>query len=496
MPEIIGTKWGEKGLGNPGGVVTWSIAGAGEGIGRFGAGSSRSQNPDNLFTFDYRQVISDAFAQWSAHGDIEFIQVKDGGGSAGSSGTADIRIFFGAIPGNVIGYAFFPTRSPSAIAGDVLIDTLENFNSNQTLFRGLILHELGHSLGLGHVASGSVMTPQIMLTTLQADDILGISQIYGAQDGAAPVYNVRGAGKFEILGGPDDLIVNGNGNRNVIIGSASDEEINGAGGRDKLFGGDGDDTLNGGTGKDTLMSGAGADVMNGGDGKDTVDYIEATSGIILDMQQTSGSAGDALGDVLNDIERVLGSQFDDMILGDAADNFLHGRNGNDTLGGRDGEDTLRGHKGDDELNGGDGNDLLEGSVGADVLRGDGDNDTLRGNGGDDTLEGGAGDDNLNGGGGRDVLIGGAGNDKLNGSRSADTFVFADGHGNDTIAGFNVASKLELIDLSGVTALSDFDDVRVASSNTAAGVLINTGGGDSILIAGVNLGALGADEFLF
>ena len=96
----------------------------------------------------------------------------------------------------------------------------------------------------------------------------------------------------------------------------------------------------------------------------------------------------------------------------------------------------------------------------------------------------------------DIIDGGSGNDWLNGGLGGDRFVFTDGHGDDTIRGFNVASRHEVIDLSGVSAINSLADVRAAATNTLNGVRIDTGGGDSILVFGIGLNALGADEFLF
>ena len=178
------------------------------------------------------------------------------------------------------------------------------------------------------------MTPQISLATLQADDIDGIQQIYGVQDGADPVLNVRGGGRFNILEGLDGLTVQGNARNNVIIGADGDETINGGSGADRLRGKDGADELNGGNGSDTLGGGAGADVMNGGWGNDVADYGDSASAIVLDLLAASGTAGDALGDTLISIERIFGSLHGDTILGDNDNNFIAGGGGADTLEGR------------------------------------------------------------------------------------------------------------------------------------------------------------------
>ncbi|MEE8757147.1 MAG: hypothetical protein SOH71_22960, partial [Rahnella inusitata] len=72
------------------------------------------------------------------------------------------------------------------------------------------------------------------------------------------------------------------------------------------------------------------------------------------------------------------------------------------------------------------------------------NDSLNGWAFKDLLTGGAGDDTLNGNGGHDILDGGTGNDRLSGGDSeSDTYLFAAGHGKDTV--YEFASKEEQSD---------------------------------------------------
>ncbi|WP_425423489.1 calcium-binding protein, partial [Stenoxybacter acetivorans] len=104
--------------------------------------------------------------------------------------------------------------------------------------------------------------------------------------------------------------------------------------------------------------------------------------------------------------------------------IIFGTEQNDTLNGNENNNVIIGGEGDDKLYGGNALDTLIGGAG---------NDTLTSYGGNDVLDGGAGDDKLYGGSGADTLIGGAGNDDLSGSYHGDTYLFAKGHGQDTVS---------------------------------------------------------------
>lgn len=300
MANIIGSKWGSSELGTAGGIVTWSLAAAGTDISRFSVGNGVSTTGDTFLDYDYEQVISDAFSEWSRYGDIEFQQVEDQGGAAGVGADADIRIYFGAIPGGTAGYAFYPSYYGSAIGGDILLDTLDRFNTDPLLFASVVLHEIGHSLGLGHVDSDSIMTARVKKIGLQADDIAGIQEIYGVQDAsdapadappqeAPPVEDPAHEEPpaedqahdhdhdhhhdpdhdhpiTEELSGPFTMI--GDDDNNKIVGTGEADAFNGAGGNDKLIGGGGDDMLVGMAGKDVLKGGKGNDTLEGGDQDD------------------------------------------------------------------------------------------------------------------------------------------------------------------------------------------------------------------------------------
>lgn len=144
----------------------------------------------------------------------------------------------------------------------------------------------------------------------------------------------------------DDILVGDDGG-NDIRGGGGDDRIRGNAGDDHLTGGAGNDDLRGGAGDDHLTGGAGGDELDGGDGLDTADYSRSGSGVTVNLEDGTGTGGDAEGDLLFDIENVIGSAFDDRLTGDAEDNVLTGGAGNDTLTGGAGRDRLAGGAGDD-----------------------------------------------------------------------------------------------------------------------------------------------------
>ncbi len=98
-----------------------------------------------------------------------------------------------------------------------------------------------------------------------------------------------------------------------------------------------------------------------------------------------------------------------------------------------------------------------------------------------------------------MLIGGAGNDLLVGGDQAETFVFADGFGQDTITDFDALfDGREDIDLSAVSAITDWADLA-ANHMTQVGssrVIIADGSGDFIRLDGVSLADLDQNDFIF
>ncbi|HXC60589.1 MAG TPA: cadherin domain-containing protein [Steroidobacteraceae bacterium] len=233
------------------------------------------------------------------------------------------------------------------------------------------------------------------LNGVGADDVL---------DGGDGTDTLNGGGGNDTLTGGlgDDLLDGGSGNDTLSGGDGVDtlqggdgtdtlygefgndtlrggllaDQLDGGAGNDRLEGDAGDDRLVGGTEDDTLIGGTGADRFLGGAGYDTVSYETAAAGVTVTLSTLSGSAGDAAGDIFEDVpERLLGSAYNDTLTGSSGNDLIEGGAGNDVIYGGYGNDTLLGGDGNDTLDAQWGNDTLDGGIGNDILIGGDDSDT-------------------------------------------------------------------------------------------------------------------------
>ena len=319
-----------------------------------------------------------------------------------------------------------------------------------------------------------------------------------------------GEGNDELHGGEgDDVLAGGNG----------DDHLQGGEGDDQLFGSDGNDELHGGEGDDLLVGGAGEDTLTGGTGLDTAYYLLSDAGVEVRLYDGVARGGDAEGDTfsgvqiiefpdaggatgqveVSDIERLYGSNYDDILVGDRGDNLLHGFSGADELQGREGDDVLEGGAGGDALSGGPGIDNASyqfSGAGVEVRLHDG---TARGGHAEGDML--TGIENLTGSVYADILAGGSGDNRLEGLAGADEI--DGGPGSDTAAynrsyaGVSVnlhdgtarggdAEGDTLVDIENLTG-SDHDDILAGDGHANR---LEGGEGDDRLT-----GRGGADELV-
>lgn len=229
---------------------------------------------------------------------------------------------------NTAGFAYYlGTNDP--ISGDIFIDP--DYSNPRVIGAAtnfdyeLLIHELGHALGLKHPFEGeglntvtlevsedssawTVMTythdPSKYNGDFRGFDIMALAELYGVRDTykagddvysfspAGPVFVLDGAG-FDIIsasslsasvtidlregahssvGVPTELVAQSN---QLIISSGSKiEAASGGSGSDLIYGNDLDNVLLGGAGSDRIFAGEGADIVVGGTADDVIDLSE------------------------------------------------------------------------------------------------------------------------------------------------------------------------------------------------------------------------------
>ena len=311
-----------------------------------------------------------------------------------------------------------------------------------------------------------------------------------------------------------------------VTGGLGNDRLTGDGWANILEGGPGADRLDGG---ELQTTGAGADgdfgtdddvkTTEATDNIDTASYASSTAGVTITFTEVTrrvnnqdvtthdgaGSGGDAQGDRLLNIDKVIGSAYDDTFIASKtiADGQEFDGRGNSILGIGDtvsyaNFDTriaiVAANHGIQLLNienliGGNAGDYLYGNENANRLAGGAGADELLGDNGNDTLIGGPGIDILRGGNGVDLLNGGPGGDTVDGGAPGVTQTLVDGRPFVSVGGgrANVDGDAD-VDAGAYLA----DTVTYADSNRGVTLTLGT-----VVVAGADNmlgGANAADDF--
>ncbi|MQY49095.1 calcium-binding protein [Rhizobiales bacterium RZME27] len=156
-------------------------------------------------------------------------------------------------------------------------------------------------------------------------------------------YSASNAGVYaRLFSGTSGLSLSQGGHADGDILAQMENAI-GSNFNDRLEGTELANTLSGGNGDDVLIGFAGADTLIGGAGTDMADYSASNAGVSVQLHATGttqAAGGHADGDLLNGIESITGSAFNDVLIGSAGANKLISGAGNDTLRGGSGNDIL------------------------------------------------------------------------------------------------------------------------------------------------------------
>ncbi|MEL7345373.1 MAG: matrixin family metalloprotease [Pseudomonadota bacterium] len=172
--ELSGYKWGAPFVGTESGTVYWSIESL-DGL---------TYNTSLYDDEDFEQATQDAFQTWEDISGIDFEMTNN-------ASQTDISIDMTPLSGDTVGRAYISYRDyaqiDQIISADIEMDSTEDwapYGETDLDFYAVMLHEIGHALGLDHVNDESqIMNPYVSSDRLGDGDIDGAQELYGLATG-------------------------------------------------------------------------------------------------------------------------------------------------------------------------------------------------------------------------------------------------------------------------------------------------------------------------
>ncbi len=373
--------------------------------------------------------FEEALAHFESYLNVDFVQVK-------RASDPDLNVGVISLPGATIGSGGYSIRyqGDRITEWDGFVAFDATLDLSQDRYTDLLLHELGHAMGLQHPFEADTPIPDQYENNLYSLMSYSANPHNGSHSDALMLFDVLAL--QDIWG--------------TAVSTPDDSRYTGC--RTKTV--------------DTIWDSGGIDAL---------DATGRTNAVTLDLRQGAFSSFDAEKDVVvtfgTQIENAYGAKANDRVIGNDLDNLLRGHGARDLLAGKAGDDRLEGGSGGDTLWGDHGDDLMLGGRGGDRMRG------------------GAGDDRLSGNRGQDRLDGQSGDDFLIGGRGKDVFIFKNQGGADTVGDFKPGK-----DMLNIIGHGDREDLLSRAHDTDKGLLFDFGADDSLLLVNVTLSGLG-DDFL-